>query len=301
MRASREFERGRRTRAELDQLTVRGEGIVTALEERLGLSWVTGGHLGVHDLFRPLVDSTEGMMTGPLTRWYETNTFYRRPVAEAPPRLNVRKLAYHLPSASGKASVILPGPWTFARLTEDRRTGAPHDLEAQLVSVLEGAIVALRNAGFAQFILHEPELVVRPPAGPAAEQLLREYSGLRAALGKSSGLVWTYFGNAGPVLPLLARLPVDGVGVDLSETRPSDLRSWTASQELGLGCLDARTSLPENPEDIAKIARELLSRLSPRGLVLGPGVPLDLLPETAAIRKLEVLGKARMLLGGHPA
>ena len=110
--------------------------------------------------------------------------------------------------------------------------------------------------------------------------------------------MWTYFADAAPSLPLLRRLPVGIVGVDLAETDPTSLSEGVGGRGIGLGCLDPRTTLREDPGEVAEIARSLADRLRPPVLWLGPGGPLDLLPPGPAVRQLEVLPEARRRLGG---
>jgi methionine synthase II (cobalamin-independent) len=88
------------------------------------------------------------------------------------------------------------------------------------------------------------------------------------------------------------------VGIDLAETDPNGLAPLTERRGLGLGCIDSRTSLDEDPSELARIVRAAADRLRPSALWLGPGGPLDLLPWEPATRKLHVLPAARQLLGG---
>ena len=112
--------------------------------------------------------------------------------------------------------------------------------------------------------------------------------------------IWTYFADAGPALPLLRRVPVGAVGVDLSETEPEELGRFPEGKGLGLGVIDPRTSLPEDPAAVVAIVRQILASTSPTSVTLGAGGPLDLLPHTAAARKLEVLPHALAQLRAAP-
>jgi 5-methyltetrahydropteroyltriglutamate--homocysteine methyltransferase len=287
--ATRELDRGRLGQKEMDSLYRKWTEEVLRLELKLGLSWTTGGRLAWQDLFRPLIESSQGMVAGSLTRWFETNTFYRRPVVEKPPTRVPGALAARLPNKDSSLTAILPGPWTFSGLAENKTTLDDTGLGMSISSLLAEEIKELAEAGISRFILQEPLLAARLLSPKDEKRVIALYEPLRGPLAFKKSILWTFFGDGAPVLPLLAHLPVGGIGVDLSDTKPSDIRSLPSEKALGLGCIDARTSLPEDPGDIADIVRELSARLGASSIVLGPGVPIDLLPWEAAVKKVEVL------------
>lgn len=288
--ATRDLERGKRTPAEVEGIYAKGVAEVSALERSLGLSWVTGGHLPRQDLFRPFVESSTGLTSGPLTRWFETNTFFRRPVIEALPKAVPGRLTKNLPQPTSDLAVILPGPWTFLGLSENRSSLDPPIVARAISELLVSAVQELQAAGVRRFLIHEPLAVVVPPSDATErDKFLTLYHPLERAWAPSHTLLWTYFGDGAAALPLLSDLKVNGIGVDLSDTRASDIHSFNPAMSLGLGCLDARTSLPEDPNEIAALAKDLAHRLKPSSLILGPGVPIDLLPYEAAKNKLSVL------------
>jgi 5-methyltetrahydropteroyltriglutamate--homocysteine methyltransferase len=286
---------------EVEALRRRTEREVVALEERLGLAPRTGGYLLWQDLFRPIAERWGGFSVGPLTRWFETNTFFRQPVLSHPPERVPGALLPTLPAAHGavlaqEAKVILPGPYTLAGLLDNRSGETNEALIHRLGRLFAEELTELRGAGYATFQFSEPLLPVRPPHAAASESVVAAYRAIGQAAEGSTTVLWTYFADATPVFPLLQRLPVSVVGVDLAETDPLHLPVPSHPLGLGLGCLDARTTLSEDPHQIADIARGAASRLKPSSIWLGPGGPLDLLPWGPAARKLEVLPAARASL-----
>jgi 5-methyltetrahydropteroyltriglutamate--homocysteine methyltransferase len=284
--ATRDLDRGRTTPDALEQLYRSEEAEVVALERRLELTPITGGYQRWPDLFRPIAETWRGFTVGTLTRFFETNTFFRQPILNHPPERVAGAFASRLPAAArtagAPAKAFLPGPYTLTGLLENRSG--------------EGAELA--GLGYRELQFQEPLLVVRPPTGPSAEAVLAAYAAVRAAVPSCRITVWTYLADAQPAIPLLARLPVDAVGIDLTETEPGELEGLPNGRGLGFGVLDPRTSLPEDPEEIARTVQPLLDRFRPTHVVLGPGGPLDLLPAETARTKLEVLPKAVRQL--HP-
>jgi 5-methyltetrahydropteroyltriglutamate--homocysteine methyltransferase len=301
VQATREWDRGLRAEPEVQALYQREARRICELESALGFGWVTGGFLSWQDLFRPFTGHVAGLRVGPLSRWFETNTFFRRPIVEGPPAGDGGALLGELPldvlrEFSKPRKVILPGPYTFSGLVDNQTDLTRWELARLWSEVLAREVETLSRHGYQFFQLQEPLLVVDPPSREEEGNLLQAYAPLARPLASAASLVWTYFGDASSLLPLLVRLPVGGVGLDLSDTDPIRLREFPSGLTLGLGCLDPRTSLPEDPLDIARLVRELSERLRPASIHLGAGAPLDLLPWEPARRKLEVLRDASRIL-----
>lgn len=303
--ATRDLDRGRTTAEAVDELYETTEKQVVALERRLGLEVVTGGYLRWADLFRPFAETWRGFTVGPVTRWFETNTFYRQPILHAPPERIPGAIAARLPAAAkengaAKAKVIVPGPYTFAGALDNRSGETTEALVHRLGRLLAEEVAELKAAGYETFQFQEPGLVVEPPEGPKAEATVAAYKAIGQTLAGAQSSVWTYFGDAGPAFRLLSRLPVSAIGIDLAETDPATLTAGPERRGIGLGCIDPRTTLVEDPTEVARIARTVQDRLKPPTIWLGPGGPLDLLPWESAARKLHLLPAAAQLLGnGH--
>jgi 5-methyltetrahydropteroyltriglutamate--homocysteine methyltransferase len=298
--ATRDLDRGRTTPEAVEEAFQAAEREVVHLESRLGFAHVTGGYLRWPDLFRPIAESWEGFAVGPLQRWFETNTFYRQPILLAPPGRAAGALAARLPPACaqdpGRARVVLPGPYTLAGLADNRSGETDEAIVHRLGRLLGEEVADLRARGFATFQFSEPLLVVRPPTGPKAEAVLAGYRAIAAGADHGTTLVWTYGADAAPALGLLEQLPVSAFGIDLAETDPASLPERKGGPGLGLGVVDPRTTLGEDPDEVVRIVRQVYARRRPPSIWLGPGGPLDLLPWEPATRKLHVLAAARQAL-----
>lgn len=306
--ATRDFDRGRIPADALEAVYVRDEAAVVELEKRLGTDRVTGGYLRWADLFRPISEGWGGFSVGPVTRWFETNTFFRQPILHAPPDRTPGALAARLPPSlrtegPARGLVLLPGPYTLAGLLDNRSGETPQAVVHRLGRLFAEEVRELKGQGFTAFEWVEPLLVYRPPSPTLAESVIAAYQAIGTAAQDSLSILWTYFADAAPLLPLLARLNVSVVGVDLSETDPRTITDRLGGRGIGLGVVDPRTTLNEDPAHIASIVRELEARLHPPSVWLGPGAPLDLLAAEPAAHKLRVLSAARAALstGGRSA
>ena len=109
--------------------------------------------------------------------------------------------------------------------------------------------------------------------------------------GGAALVLHTYFGDAGPHIDRLRKLPVDAVGIDFVET---DLDALGSNWEVGVlvGAIDGRRSLVENPTEVAAFAQRVAERLRPDTLYLSSNSELEMLPTEVAERKMRVLGEA---------
>lgn len=295
--ATRDLDRGRTTAEAVQELFAQGEADVTRIEDRLGLEPRSGGYLRWQDLFRPFAETWEGFTVGPLTRWFETNQFFRQPILHAPPARVSGAIAAWLPPAAAGAphprKAILPGPYTFSGLVDNRSGETAEALTHRLGRLLGEELHELRAAGYTAFQFQEPLLVTHPPEGARAEAVVAAYKAIGAAANGGTTAVWTYFGDARPAWPLLTRLAVSLVGVDLSETDALELPVASERRGLGLGVIDPRTSLVEDPAEVVRLARAIIDRHRPTTLWVGSGAPVDLLPWESATRKLHGLPAVR--------
>jgi 5-methyltetrahydropteroyltriglutamate--homocysteine methyltransferase len=277
VQATRDLDRGRTTQGVVDQRVDSDRRDLVRAQEEAGLTLRSDGLLDWQDLFRPLAERSDGLDARPLTRFLDTNTFYRAILVEGEPRL--REPIPPSPRLGERWLATLPSPLAFSRATRDEVSPA-----VLAANVLAPQIEAYADAGCALVVLSDPFLA---RAGGVAE--------LRAALGELPTPVplalQMPFGDAGDLLAELADLPVDAIGIDFYATSldavPADY-----PKEIMAGVIDARSSALEDPYEVARFVRALLER-RPAGVALAPNGDLQFVPEAIARQKLRLLGHAR--------
>ena len=65
----------------VDEQVERDLAELVSVQQEAGLDLLADGMLRWQDIFRPFVEAAEGLATGALTRFLDTNTFYRAPSA----------------------------------------------------------------------------------------------------------------------------------------------------------------------------------------------------------------------------
>jgi 5-methyltetrahydropteroyltriglutamate--homocysteine methyltransferase len=242
------------------------------------LDLLADGMLRWQDHFRPLLEAADGLETGALTRFLDTNTFYRAPKAtSATPKLGPPLGERYLSPLPEPRLVTLPSPFALAKGTGvTPRTMAEGVLKPQL-DALDAELV----------VLAEPFLAREESAGS-----LDDLSEALEALGGGPRLaIWFTFGDARALLEQgVADLPVEAIGVDFYATHLSDVPKGF-SKLLLAGVVDVRSSLLEEPRELAAFAQRLGERAERIALV--PNGDLQYVSVPIAREKLARLGKAR--------
>jgi 5-methyltetrahydropteroyltriglutamate--homocysteine methyltransferase len=275
VQATRDLDRGRTTTEAVAEQRERDFRELVSVQHAAGLTLLGDGMLGWQDVFRPLAEAADGLDARPLTRFLDTNTFYRAVLVNGEPRFGAPLPAPDLPA--GEWLGTLPSPLAFARAAGDEVSA-----EKLAANVLAPQVEAWCEAGAALIILSEP-FAAREGS---ADELLRALEELPAA----PLALQLPFGDARSILPALAEARVSAVGVDFFAT---SLDAVPVGFPKGIlaGVLDARSSALESPDEIARFVEGLLSR-EPGAVYLTPNGDLQFVPEPIAREKIARLGGA---------
>jgi 5-methyltetrahydropteroyltriglutamate--homocysteine methyltransferase len=287
VQATRDLDRGRTTTAAVEERRVADLRTFLDVQREAGLNYLSDGLLNWQDIFRPFDEAARGLEPGPLTRFLNTNTFYRAPVVtKGTPQL-IEPLGEpyfcigNLPRNGWVAT--LPSPHALA-------ASAAGDLTPRAIAegVLGPQIRWLEQNGCAMVVLQETALFGgRIDVYPLNDALDALQSPLPLALQLP-------FGDSGDVLGELVELDVAMIGVDFYAT---DLEALPRPfpKTLLAGVVDARNSLLEEPEEVARFGRALLRELDGE-LHLVPNGDLQFVPEKIARQKVLRLGEAAEVL-----
>src|ERR687885_2535575 len=289
VQATRDLDRGRTTEEAVTAQQDADLQVFLNAQRNANLDYFSDGLLNWQDIFRPFDTAAEGLRPGPLTRFLNTNTFYRAPTVEMErPRL-VEPLGEpffrigDLPRERWMAT--LPSPHALAEW-------AAGEIEPRAVAegILGPQIKWLAGNGCAYVVLQESALFgKRSDLYGLSEALEALASPLPLALQLP-------FGDAGDVLGELQELPIDAIGVDFYATDVAALPR-PFPKTLLAGVVDARNSLLEEPEELAEFGRSLLEEMEEgTELHLVPNGDLQFVPEKIAREKVLRLGAAARIL-----
>jgi 5-methyltetrahydropteroyltriglutamate--homocysteine methyltransferase len=291
--------RGNLPQAEVDRVLRQDIESLVGLQEESNLDALVDGQLNWQDLFRPFNELLTGIDLGSLTRWFDNNTFYRKPIIVQKVALKSNGLQQYfrsdlLPKVSHKKA-ILPGPFTFAHLSENRAYSSFSDLLNDLARALQRVVAALQERGYEYFQFNEPSICAPGRTQPELEIAKQAYETCAHGIGGKS-IIHTYFGDASQVIETLLDFPVDSIGIDFYATSVDSLKEYDFNKVLGCGCVDGRNSLLESPKELKMFVSRARESLEPPDIYLTPNCDLEFLPETVAEKKVRLLGETKRLV-----
>ncbi len=305
-RATQKFQAGGLAREEVAAIEDEVTAEVLREQAAAGVDWVTDGLVRWEDGQTYFSDLLEGFRRGQLIRYFDTNTYYRQPVAVAPVRyagpITVADYRFAAAHSAQPVRPVVTGPYTLARLSDDRHYGNPEALAADLAAALNQELRALADAGASMLQVDEPALTGHPEDEPLARRLLtRLTAGVHAP-------VWValYPGSVVPLLARVAEWPVAGVWLDCV-TDPAALerlaaRALPGTVRLGLGVVDARNTRLETAAQVAAALTRVAERQGAGRLAATTSAGLEFLPRERAREKLTRLAAgARAVAAGGVA
>jgi 5-methyltetrahydropteroyltriglutamate--homocysteine methyltransferase len=226
-----------------------------------------------------------------MTKWFDTNYHYIVPELSAGQRFRLRgdkALAeFREARALGHAArPVLLGPMSFLLLSKTTDGSDRLRLLDALLPAYAGLLGRLAEAGADWVQLDEPCLVQDLDAS-AREGFQRAYATL-AHTPAPSILLATYFGPLGDNLDLAARLPVQGLQVDLVRAAgqlDAVLDALPRERVLCAGIVDGRNIWRSQPRKVMPMLEKIRTLIGSERLWLAPScsllhVPIDLGAET---------------------
>ena len=261
-------------------------------QETLGIELLTDGQLRWDDLVTPFASQIEGFQINGLTRFFNNNVYYRQPIVVGALRsrgpITTEQFQFAKQKTPKELKAVLPGPFTFAALSEDRFYRDERKLVLTLAEILNQEAQALEKAGATFIQFDEPALVFqKEKVSLVLEGFARARKGLRAKVA-----LYTYFGDVGEILDEVLGAPADVIGLDFVST---DGNLKVAKQKplkvgLGIGCVDARNTKLEERRTLQDLFKKL-QRLSPE-LYVSPNAGLEFLPYSSVAKKLKGMVEA---------
>lgn len=303
--ATRACERKRMDKKELLRYFLEDTRHAINLQRRAKFDHVTDGMLSWQDLLRPFTENLHGISFGALTRWFNNNTFYWAPRVEDKLNSDGKILAelthFECLPKDNPWKIIVPGPYTFSRLSENMYYDDRNELMFDFAEVLRKEIKNIVREGFSYVQLSEPSLVfedrMQKFERDALEQVKEAVRTVVDGLNVNTS-VQTFFGDTAPIFPAILDFPVDCVGVDFCETSLESLKDYKFTKTLSCGCVNSRSSVVESPEAISNFVEEAINLLSPVDVFVCPNSDLEFRPQNVAEKKVLNIGEAIKLLKG---
>ncbi|MBI1977332.1 MAG: hypothetical protein HYS55_01115 [Candidatus Omnitrophica bacterium] len=279
--------------------TVTEEVIREQLEA--GIDIVTDGLIRWDDPLTYLARHTAGFEIHGLIRYFDTNTFYRQPIAES--RLDFIKpcLASDFQFAQGKSSkplkAVMTGPYTIAKLSRNHFYREFKQFVFDLAHIIHKEAAALEEAGAPYIQFDEPALLNHKED---LKLFFQVYEIVTAQLTKAEKILNLNFGSLDGIYPKILEVNVERIGLDLSKGH----RNWEVmkqapfNKKMMAGIINARNTKMESETELNQAIHDLGEHMSLEQVWLSTNCSLEFLPRSNARKKMELLSQTAKQLRG---
>lgn len=296
-RARNEAKRGRACFETVNKQAKEDSKHLIQTQESKDFSYIIDPQFLFYDLLQPFAEQMQKVQLGPQENWFNNNLFYRRPQIEGPlKKLSSSFMQDYLHTdllKEKKSMAILPSPYTLLSLSNISGYQNKKEAICNLSSIIRHEAELLIKKGFSRIQFDEPTIAIKQSLGSLKEDDLKLLSisinELSPLQGASTSL-HTYFGDVGPLIPFLIKLPIDCIGIDCTETCQRDILKHNFSEkELALGLVNSRTPAMENVNKIIDKIQKIAITTSPKKIYLTPNTGLEYIGWTLGNEKLSIL------------
>lgn len=271
---------------------------VIAEQAEAGVELATDGQARWDDPQTRFAEGLEGFGTTGLLRYFDTNTYFRRPVVKGPVarrgHIVLDEFLFARDHSPVPVKQTLIGPYTLAALSVDEHYGDRGALVADLAVALNEEARDLAEAGCGAIAFDEPALARIPGSPPGELNLVADVADRLTEGLSATTILQTFFGDVADHGPGFFDLPFDAFGVDLV-AGPGNLEAiheFPSDRILQAGIVDARNTRVEGPEAVVREIESLAAAVDPERLWVSPSAGLEYLPREAAQRKCAALADA---------
>lgn len=282
------FDRQEITREQLGEVADQVTREVIDEQVRAGIDVVTDGMIRWEDGQTYLARGLDGFEISGLIRYFDTNTYYRQPVANGPVRwrgpITVRDYQFARAHTPRIVKPVLTGPYTLAKLSLSHHHPNLRAFALELAEALSQELFALQEAGAELVQIDEPAITRSKSDWPLFSEAMHRL--VRTSVGATA--LYTYFGDVAG-LDGFFDLPFQVFGLDFVSGRGNWdlLAQFPRGARLGVGVVDAREVKLESPESISAALKRAGEYVDPEHLYVNPNCGLEFLPREVAYEKLD--------------
>ncbi|MEM0145837.1 MAG: hypothetical protein QXY52_02405 [Conexivisphaerales archaeon] len=264
--------------------------LLMQMQKKFGISYIDDPQLVWDDLFRPVVLTQKGFSVNGLTRYFETNTFYKQPVIEK--KIEYTGKVEHYLSLRGNPTLIaLPDPFTFFCMSKNAWYNDDSVLIKDLGKLLARISNDLKNYGYKLLVLKGP-MYAKCNASRLEESIKDSLHEIKDSF-SGKVVLHIYFGNPNINASILAGSSIDGVGIDPKFVNQNDMQLY-GSKDISLGVVDGLNTRLEKIDELRGLLKGL--RRKADNIYITNNVDLEFLPQNFSMNKVKLIGEAVRVL-----
>ena len=283
-----QMDTGNATQEQLQKVILEVTSDVIREQIDAGIDLVTDGQIAWEDGQTPFARGLKGFEFTGLIRYFDTNTYYRQPVAQAKVEwtapISVHWYKYASEQSSRPVKAVITGPYSLAALSESGCYDDLGSLVMDLAHALNKEALALQEAGAPFIQFNEPCILA---AKQDIELLEQASEVVTMGLTTKTGIC-TYFKDITGIEKQFFGLPFQVFGLDfvMGSKNYDVLAHLPDGRELAAGIMDARNTKMETVDELVDNVRRISQHVSLDNLYLSPSAGLEFLPRVTAKEKL---------------
>ncbi|HXE10163.1 MAG TPA: hypothetical protein VN554_01930 [Verrucomicrobiae bacterium] len=303
LQVSGDVDRGRANKWDyFSQLTDDFETYFNALREA-GIDYCADWSGGRRDYFRATVLNAEGFQDGihdaPVTRWFNTNTFFRQPTIDGPLSNKLQGIPDHglltvFTDGSGPPRTYQPtllSPYAFARLSARGQGVSEAQADTYVAGLYDELLANIGSQGITHVLFHEPfapynevEESERRRLGHAVGTLAANHPEVEV------GVYFSYGDGAEFVRELGEDDRIAAVGCDLQRTPAASLAPLPGHRFLA-GVVDGANTLTPDDKDLLPLLESAVEAVGAPEVSVTHTVDLEHVPLRFALEKVAQIGR----------
>ena len=254
------------------------------------LDYISDPLIDWDDNLRPFTDNLRGIEKGPLTRYYENNTFYRQPIIKSKLGTtgNILKnnVCFDLFTSKSKVKIDILDPFTFYDLSANEFYKSEEEAVNAFAEIIKKELNSIkRNVQLIQF--NSPSLA-RVEEIDRLNMVKKAMEKIVKGLDTKTCLnLWG--SDISNTLEEFQEFPVDIIGIDFTSSNIDKFDKIVMKKGLACGLIDAKNTKMEKSSDIIRELKNIKKTFNPESLSVITSWDFEFIPESFADKKLQIM------------
>ena len=254
------------------------------------LDYISDPLIDWDDNLRPFTDNLRGIEKGPLTRYYENNTFYRQPIIKSKLGTtgNILKnnVCFDLFTSKSKVKIDILDPFTFYDLSANEFYKSEEEAVNAFAEIIKKELNSIKRD--VQLIQFNSPSLARVEEIDRLNMVKKAIEKIVKGLDTKTCLnLWG--SDISNTLEKFQEFPVDIIGIDFTSSNVDKFDKIEMKKGLACGLIDAKNTKMEKSSDIIRELKNIKKTFNPESLAIVASWDFEFIPESFADKKLEIM------------
>ena len=254
------------------------------------LDYISDPLIDWDDNLRPFTDNLKGIERGPLTRYYENNTFYRQPIIKSKIGTtgNILKnsICFDLFTSKSKVKIDILDPFTFYDLSANEFYRSEEEVVNAFAEIIKKELNSLKKD--VQLIQFNSPSLARIEEADRLNMVKKAMEKIVKGLNTKTCLnLWG--SDISNTLEEFQEFPVDIIGIDFTSSNIDKFDKIEMKKGLACGLIDAKNTKMEKSSDIIRELKNIKKTFNPESLSVITSWDFEFIPESFADKKLQIM------------